>query len=167
MNVMTKFSIVSRQAKARVAPASRPSALLRNPTGIVFVFLAWLCVVPTSAGAQTHYTNNFDKAEVGTVPGDLMVLDGLFTVREEGGNKFLELPGAPTDTYTVMFGPVTNVNVAVSARIHSTNKGRRMPAFGVSLCGIGGYKLQVAAAKRAVELFKGEALMKTAEYKWR
>ncbi|MBA4148031.1 MAG: hypothetical protein H0X66_07925 [Verrucomicrobia bacterium] len=119
------------------------------------------------AQAQTFYTNNFQKAEIGKVPEDLMVLDGQFTVQEEEGNKFLELPGSPTDTYTVMFGPVTNANVAVSARIFSTSKGRRMPAFGVALCGVGGYKLQISAAKKAVELFKGEQVMQTMEYTWK
>jgi len=133
----------------------------------VFALVALLCVSPINIRAETFYTNNFENAEVGSVPGDLIVLDGLFSVKEEGGNRFLELPGAPTDTYTVMFGPVTNVNIAVSARIHSTNKGRRMPAFGVSLCGVGGYKLQVAAAKQSVELFKGDELVKKADYKWK
>lgn len=119
------------------------------------------------ASAQSLYTNDFQKAETGKVPEDLMVLDGLFAIQEQGGNKFLELPGAPTDTYTVMFGPVTNANVAVSARILSTAKGRRMPAFGVALCGVGGYKLQISAAKKAIELFKGEQVMKTMEYSWK
>src|SRR5258708_672354 len=41
------------------------------------------------------YENNFEKAEIGKVPDDLLVLEGAFVVQEESGNKFLELPGAP------------------------------------------------------------------------
>lgn len=161
----------------RAARASQPWALFRNPFGIgviaMFVtprsalILAVLFASTVFTHAQTLYTNDFQKTEIGKVPDDLMVLDGLFKVQEDSGNKFLELPGAPTDTYTVMFGPVTNANVTVSARIFSTSKGRRMPAFGVALCGVGGYKLQVSAAKRAIELFKGEQVMQTKEYVWK
>ena len=43
---------------------------------------------------------------------DLLVLDGAFAVKAEGGNKFLELPGAPLDTYGLLFGPTVSANIA-------------------------------------------------------
>jgi hypothetical protein len=88
------------------------------------------------------YENDFEKAVVGAVPDDFLVLDGSFSVKEEAGNKFLELPGAPLDTFGVMFGSTEKDGVTVSARIFGTGKGRRYPAFAVSLNGVGGYKLQ-------------------------
>src|SRR3954454_19115309 len=81
------------------------------------------------------YSNNFETAEVDKVPDDMLVLDGNFAVKQEDGNKFLELPGAPLDTFGVLFGPTTNANVAVAAKIYSTGKGRRYPVFGVGLNG--------------------------------
>src|SRR5882672_8149231 len=73
--------------------------------------------------AKVLYENNFEKAELGKVPDDskdLMVLDGAFAIKEEGGNKFLALPGAPLDTYGMLFGPTTNSERAVSVRVHGT-----------------------------------------------
>jgi hypothetical protein len=112
------------------------------------------------------YENNFEKAEVDKVPEDFLVLDGGFAVKEEGGNKFLELPGAPLDTYGVLFGPTEAANVSVSARIFGTGKGRRFPAFGIGANGVGGLKLQISAAKKLVELYKGEDVVASAPYTW-
>ena len=71
--------------------------------------LAVAVACSSSAQAQVLYTNGFDKAEVEKVPEDMMVLDGGFAVKEEGGNKFLELPGAPLETFGVLFGPAEGV----------------------------------------------------------
>lgn len=119
-----------------------------------------------AADAKILYENNFEKAVVGKVPEDLLVLDGAFAVKEEGGNKFLELPGAPLDTFGLLFGPTTTSDVVVSARVYGTGKGRRFPAFGVGLNGVGGYKLQVSPGKKALELWKGGEVLGTAPYVW-
>src|SRR6266478_5339682 len=92
------------------------------------------------------YENNFEKADLEKVPEDFLVLDGGFAVKEEAGNKFLELPGAPLDTFGALFGPTEKSSLAVSARIKGTSKGRRYPTFGVVLNGQGGYRSQVSPA---------------------
>jgi len=112
------------------------------------------------------YEIDFTKTEVDKVPDDFLVLDGQFAVKEEGGNKFLELPGAPLDTFGVLFGPTEKEGVAVSARIFGTGKGRRFPAFAVSLNGVAGYKLQISPAKKLVELYKGDAVKRSESYEW-
>src|SRR5205807_3151639 len=119
-------------------------------------------------GVQTcalpiFYENDFEKTELNKVPDDFLVLDGQFAVKEEGGNKFLELPGAPLDTFGVLFGPTEKEGNAVSARISGTGKGRRYPTFAVGLNGQGtsAYKLQVTPAKKALELFKGDEVKST------
>src|SRR5437867_13256826 len=109
-------------------------------------------VLYVSAQTNVVYRNDFEKAEVGKVPADYLVLDGGFAVKEEGGNKFLELPGAPLETYGVLFGPTEAANVSVTARILGTSKGRRFPAFAIGANGVGGLKLQISAAKKQVEL---------------
>src|SRR3954449_3943401 len=89
--------------------------------------LVALMVVTCSARAEETkplYENNFEQAKVGDVPDDFLVQDGAFAVKEEGGNKFLELPGAPLDMFGVFFGPTVRTNVAVYARINGTSKGR-------------------------------------------
>jgi len=79
--------------------------------------ISWAAVsgVAFCALAQTNvlYENNFEKAAVGKVPEDFLVLDGSFAVKEEGGNKFLELPGAPLESFGVQFGPAEASDLAV------------------------------------------------------
>jgi hypothetical protein len=140
---------------------SRKTAL----TVAMMAVVAMLSWVPT-ASAQVLYTNGFDKAELEKVPDDMLVLDGGFAVKEESGNKFLELPGAPLETFGVLFGPTEASGLAVSARIQGMGKGRRFPTFAVGLNGVGGYKLQVAPAKKRVELVKGEEIVGSAPFTW-
>ena len=113
------------------------------------------------------YKNDFEKNEVGQVPQDFLVLDGAFSVKEENGNRFLELPGAPVDSFAVQFGPAETDNIAISARIRSAAKGRRYPSFGVGLNGVAGYKLQVSPAKKMLELYKDQELKQTLPYDWK
>ena len=50
------------------------------------------------------YENNFEKAYLGKLKEEeFLVLDGAFEVRAEASNKFLELPGAPLETFGVLF----------------------------------------------------------------
>lgn len=113
------------------------------------------------------YTNDFEKAEAGTVPDDVLVLGGEFTVKREGTNQFLELPGAPLDSFAVQFGPAAKDEIAVTARIFGTGKGRRAPSFGVGLGGVSGWKLQVSPSKKAVELLKDQELKATVNHDWK
>ena len=125
-----------------------------------------VAAVPACVSAQVLYTNGFDKAELEKVPEDMMVLDGGFAVKDEGGNKFLELPGAPLETFGVLFGPTEASGLAVTARIQSTNKGRRSPTFAVGLNGVGGFKLQVSPAKKLIELVRGDEALASAPFTW-
>src|SRR5436190_9379313 len=125
---------------------------------LLLVLAGALISLSESKAADAHiiYENNFEKAEVDKVPQDMLVLDGAFAVKEEAGNKFLELPGAPLDTFGALFGPTESTNLIVSARVFGTSKGRRLPTFGIGLNGVGGYKLQVSPGKKLLELYKGD-----------
>ena len=100
------------------------------------------------------------------MPDDFLVLDGDFAVKQEGGNKYLELPGAPLDAFGFMFGPSARHGNEISARMFGTKKGRRFPVFGVSLNGVNGYRLQVTPAKRAIELLKAGAVVAKVPFRW-
>lgn len=121
-----------------------------------FLLLIWATALAASAADAPLYQNDFEKAEAGKLPDGFMVMQGEFAVKDLGTNKVLELPGAPVDSFSVLFGPVTNASVAVEARVFSTAKGRRMPTFGVGLGGVAGYKLQIAPGKKAVDLILGD-----------
>src|SRR5207248_2936754 len=135
---------------------------------LLIEWLAFFCLSLTGfAGGKTLYKNDFEKAEVGQVPPDFLVLDGGFVVKEEDGNKVLELPGAPLDSFALQFGPVETENVALSARAKGTAKGRRYPSFGVGLNGAAGYKLQVSPAKKMLELYQDQDVKQAIPYEWK
>jgi hypothetical protein len=120
----------------------------------------------TTYAAEPLYQTNFEKTKTGEVPEDFLVLDGDFAVKQEGGNKYLELPGAPLDAFGFMFGPSARHGNEISARMFGTKKGRRYPVFGIALNGVNGYRLQVAPAKRAIELLKGSAVVAKVPFRW-
>lgn len=141
--------------------------LIRCICAFVASSVAWSMNSAVLGADDLPYHQDFEKETVGKVPTNFLVLDGAFTVKEESGNKLLELPGSPLDTYAVQFGPAEAENVSVTACIRSTAKGRRYPVFGVGLNGVSGYRLQLSAAKKAIELYKDQALKSTVEYEWK
>ena len=135
------------------------------------LFFHWFAIFGLGLAAlgqsKTLYEINFEKAAVGSVPEEFLVLDGRFAVKEENGNRFLELPGSPLDSFAAQFGPAEVDNVSVSVRIKSTAHGRRFPTFGVGLNGVAGYKLQVSPAKKMLELYKDQDVKESMLYDWK
>ena len=138
---------------------------MMNKIGRLCIVLT-LCAAPAFA-EQTLYQNNFESAALDKAPDDFLVLDGDFSVKAGDGNRFLELPGAPLDTFGLLFGPTTNAGVRVSARIYGTGKGRRYPSFGVGLNGPSGYRLKVSPAKDALEIYKGDDSVAAVPFAWK
>lgn len=129
--------------------------------------LVAVAALSASAFAQEAvYKNDFQSAEVGKVPQDMMVIDGAFAVAGLADERFLELPGAPLDTFGVLFGPTEKENRTASARIYGTSKGRRAPTFSIGLGGVGGYKLQVSPGKKMLELYKGDTVKMSVPFEW-
>ena len=150
------------------ARGARANAWLAALTAAGMLAGGSLWVTPARAeDAKPLYSNNFSQVEVGKVPADFLVLAGEFAVREEGGSRFLELPGAPLDSYGALFGPNVKTDVAVTARIFSTKKGRRFPTFGVGLNGQSGYRMQVSPGKGELELFHGDELVAHVPFEWK
>jgi hypothetical protein len=117
-------------------------------------------------GAEPLYKNDFESAEVGKTPKEMMVTAGDFTVKQDKDGKYLELPGEPLDTFGLLFGPSAKDDISASARFFGTKKGRKLPSFGVSLNGVNGYRLQVSAAKGELEFFKGDESKLSVPYTW-
>lgn len=129
---------------------------------------AWVLTLTFAVhAADLNYSQDFSKAALGEPPEDMMALEDRFTVREEGGNKFLELPGAPLESYGVLFGPSTPSGAQAQVRILATKAGRRQPVFALGLNGQGGYKVQVSPAKQAIELLKGEDAIASIPWTWK
>lgn len=110
---------------------------------------------------------DFQKAEVGKPPADVLIVGGDFKVAEEGSERFLELPGAPLDTFGLLFGTAPEGDVTAGARFFGTKQGRKFPTFAVSLNGVGGYRLQISPAKRALEFYRGDQPVVSVPYEWK
>jgi hypothetical protein len=155
----------------RIASAVQFATLNQNHETMKTFFLL-LCAAALNAAAADAplFQNDFEKTEAGKLPDGFMVMQGEFAVKDLGTNRVMELPGAPVDSFSVLFGPVTNANVVVEARVLGTAKGRRMPTFGVGLGGVAGYKLQIAPGKKAVDLVLGDgeqqAVVASAPFNW-
>jgi hypothetical protein len=50
--------------------------------------------------------------------------------------------------------------------VFGSGKGRRFPTFAVGLNGVGGYKLQVSPAKKLIELYRGEEMLRSVPFQW-
>ena len=140
---------------------------------VVFLPLAvsWLPAAAADTAAMTVavaplYNNDFQAAALDKVPADFMVMAGAFAVKSDGANLFLELPGAPLENFGLLFGPVSKDGVSATGRFFGSKQGRKFPTFGVSLNGVGGYRLQVSPAKKALEIYKGDDLKISVPYDW-
>ena len=126
-----------------------------------------LCLVLLSAAqAPNVYRNDFEQAQVGKVPDEIMVLDGTFAVRQIDGNKCLELAGDPIGSFAALFGPDGLIGADVSARIQAFPQGKRFPEFGIGAGGPGGYKIFAVPAQHRLELRKGEDVKAAAPFDW-
>ncbi|MCC6233491.1 MAG: hypothetical protein IT580_12650 [Verrucomicrobiales bacterium] len=148
------------------APGSGEVRTAVSPRILAVAILAAAWLTRSALGAEPLFQEDFSQVAPGQVPESFLVIDGQFAVQEEEGNRFLELPGAPLESFGVMFGPAAKEDRSVRARFHGTGQGRRFPVFGVSLNGIAGYRLQVSPAKKSVELLKGDTVQATAPFSW-
>lgn len=135
-----------------------------SPRSLALTFLGSLTFA--ASAAEPVYKNDFESAAAEKAPEGAMVISGDFLVKTEGGNKFLELPGEPLDTFGLLLGPAGQGDLNASARFFGTKKGRKFPAFGVSLGGVGGYRLVVSAGKKMLEIFKGDDVKASVPMEW-
>jgi len=130
------------------------------------LILASAMVGGSLLGAEPLYQQDFSKTDPGSMPDEVLVLDGQFGVKEESGNRFAELPGAPLEAFGFLFGPSQPNGVEVAGRIQATKTGRRFPTFGIGLNGASGYRIQVAPAKGLVEILRGDTVVASAPFVW-
>lgn len=131
--------------------------------GLLALAVAGCAGMPRSDGGTAL---SFADENVGAVPEALMILKGRFRIAEDGGERFLELPGEPLDTFGAVFGPFAANGQSVRARVMGTPRGRRAPQIGVGLNGAGGFRLWLSPAKREVEISRGKRRLSSTPYAW-
>ncbi len=134
-----------------------------RPLLSLFVLLP---IAVLEAAEAPIFQESFDSAEVDKEPAGMLITAGDFKVKQEKDGRVLELPGDPLDTYGLLFGTSQKAGVSASARFFGTKVGRKYPSFGVSLGGVGGYRLQVSGAKKALEIFQGDEGRQSVPFAW-
>lgn len=161
---MTEFCLTPKMNSMRVNFTKIVSRIILV---VVCAFWAGMAQAQGTDG-KVLFENNFEKAALDALPDGFLAMDGDFKVKEAQGNKFLELPGAPAESfYGVLFGSATNSGVGVSARIFGTGTKRRYPSFGVGLNGAGGYCLRVSPGKGVLEIYKGDEMRTNTPIAWK
>lgn len=123
-------------------------------------------LTPSIFADTVLFEQNFESLPAGPAPKEFLPLAGEFGVAVENGGHVLELPGAPLDTFGVLFGPSNGDSSSVEARFMGTKQGRKYPTFGLSLRGAGGYRLQVSPGKGQLEIYKGDDPLVGVPFSW-
>ena len=136
-----------------------------------FIFIT-AAIVALTASAQTPrekvlFKSDFESVNADSVPEEMMVLGGQFSVKEFDGNRALELPRDPLEDFGALFGPAESDGVAVRARIRSESTKRLAPRFGVGLSGVAGYRLLVAPGQNVLQLLKDQQVVASAPFEWK
>jgi hypothetical protein len=113
----------------------------------------------------SDYKHDFQKSDEGSMPEELLVMNGTFAVHKDGEEKFLQLPGEPLDTFGFMLG--ADETSSIQASIRATNTGKRFPEFGVGLCGAAGYRLWVMPATSELQILKGDNVRAAKPFEWK
>jgi hypothetical protein len=129
-------------------------------------------IVALTGGAETPadkvlFESNFESANADSVPEELMILAGQFSVKQIGGKKVLELPGNPLEDFGALFGPAESDGIAVRARIRSESTKRLAPRFGIGLSGVAGYRLLLAPGQSGLQLLKDQEVAASAPFEWK
>lgn len=138
--------------------------------GHLLIILIWSLIISTVVIAQpssTLYSNDFQSAAIGSVPEDFKVITGEFTVKEESGNRFLEVGTDHLNSFGVLIGPERGAGTAITVRIRSLTTGKRYPEFGVGLGGVGGLRLILMPSINEIHVRQGDRTIARAPFKWK
>jgi hypothetical protein len=114
-----------------------------------------LILIQTTPAAQEKpvaYACDFQQVEPGPVPADFKVLRGEFAVKQEDGNRFLELGAGELNSFGLLLGPEQAGDASILARLRGWPTGKRMPEFGVGLGGTRGYQLWLMPAVNELQI---------------
>lgn len=166
-------SAVKPVAKPATKPSTKPAAkAIVKPAAKPLVQATPVQTTPAQPApaqpAAALYQNDLQKFQAGKLPDEFLVLGGEFSLVKEGENVLIELPADPIDAFGLLYGPtIKNEGTTASARIFGTKKGRRMPAFGVGVFGISGYKVRLSPAAGKLEILKDEVIKADVPFEWK
>jgi len=157
-------------ARRRIGSNRRHFPVLKRfawlTASILLVFSLPILADPPATNPSAYF-NDFEHAAKGKPGDEFTILNGDFSIREEAGNSFLELPGDPLDTFGLLFGPGDSAALDVCARIWADSTGKRFPEFGIGSNDTGGYKLWLWPAQGTIELRKADDAKASKPFAWK
>ena len=117
---------------------------------------------------NVEFSEDFSGVDVDAEPESIFILDGEYTVKEDGNNKCLSLPGSPMGDFGLLFGPREREKpLELSFSFYASKKGRRMPSIAASIGGVRGYKVRLNPAARNLVLSMDETVFKEVPFSWK
>ena len=144
-----------------------PRSLFRNAICLALLSASAGLLMGDAKPVTGPYSTDLQKFQPGPPPEELFILNGGFKIVEDGGNKVLELPGDPLDSFGVLFGAENLMTVEVGAKIQATSTGRMFPEFGIGANDSGGWKVWMLPGQDTLILRKKETEeVARVPYKW-
>jgi hypothetical protein len=143
-----------------------PSRLRGSVSLALLLTLTVISAADQATSAPSAYFNDFQKTSLGKPPDDLLIMNGDFTIAEQNGTRFLQLPGDPLDTFGLLFGPADKSTLDISAKIWADVAGKRLPEFAIGSNDAGGYKLWLWPATGTIELRKADDTKASKPFVW-
>lgn len=131
----------------------------------VFTCLLALTTLATAGVVKTFTIKADDWAE-GEVPKEVFVVDGTVKIAAKDGNKAIMIDGTPIVDASAQLAVSAAGESSIQARVFASKRARSMPKFGISVHGMSGYRLLINAAKKQLELVKGDAVAASVPYTW-
>ena len=110
---------------------------------------------------------DFSSLTEGTLPDEIMVIEGAFTIVTEGGNKMLQLGIEPLTEGGVLLGKSLKRGGTVKAKVRASSKRRSFPRFSVGIGGTSGYRCRIAPAEKLMEINKEDTRLAKADFTWK
>ncbi|MEQ1751059.1 MAG: hypothetical protein ABL974_16640 [Prosthecobacter sp.] len=131
----------------------------------VFTCLLALTTLAVAGEMKTFTIKSDDWAE-GEVPKEVFVVDGTVKITAKDGNKAIMIGGTPIVDASAQLAVSAAGESSIQAKVFASKRGRSVPKFGISVHGMSGYRLLINAAKKQLELVKGEAVTASVPYTW-
>lgn len=97
----------------------------------------------------------------------MKALAGEFGVKQELENRFLELSPYPLNTFGVLVGPEQGGGTSIQARTRSWSTGKRYPEMGVSIGGVGGFRLMLMPAVSELQIRQEDKIVARVPFAWK
>lgn len=133
-----------------------------------FLILLLSAIAITASAEPKKYVFDCEAWELGDPPKDVFVVEGKFSVvaNKDGGKALQVEVGELTDS-NALVGDSAAGSASIEAKVYGTRQGRSVPKFAVGVHGQSGYRLVAFAARKELQLTKGDEVIKVVPLTWK